>query len=501
MTGRAPLSALVLAAWSLAAAGAARGDAGVPPAGPRAAGLSAARRLVDSSARGGAPVQVGLGSGYGYTESVLGAGDGHHRLSGVLVIEGAPLEWLGLGLRLDGRYDHHAFASGPSDDGWVGEPRLYAQADRRLGAATSVGGRATLVLPGADAPSVRPSAASGELLALATHSHGALTVTGNAGFRLDRSANAATDARTLAPGDRLALGVSDFNAALLGVGAGVELGRWQLYGEWSWEALVGGGAPPASTWPMRLGAGARRGLLPNLDAELLVEASPSKRPPMDASAPLVPVGPRMGVMAGLVWAVGAPERLARRRARADIDIPQVLVPELVVTVTAAGALPADARVRLRRPGDADGRALTGEGGARFVGRGLAAGAGTVAVEAEGFEAAEAPVQLVAGQRASVEIALERRLPSGQIRGMVRSFRGRPLTATVRVVPRPAGGDVAALLAVPRELRASGGRFELDAAPGRYEVTIEAPGHAPQTRAVDVEQNGVTVLNADLRRAR
>jgi hypothetical protein len=31
--------------------------------------------------------------------------------------------------------------------------------------------------------------------------------------------------------------------------------------------------------------------------------------------------------------------------------------------------------------------------------------------------------------------------------------------------------------------------------------IEAPGHAPQTRSVVVEKNGVTVLNVDLRPGR
>ena len=33
--------------------------------------------------------------------------DAHHRASGVLAVEGRPVSWLGLGLRLDGRYDQH----------------------------------------------------------------------------------------------------------------------------------------------------------------------------------------------------------------------------------------------------------------------------------------------------------------------------------------------------------------------------------------------------------
>ena len=44
-----------------------------------------------------------------------------------------------------------------------------------------------------------------------------------------------------------------------------------------------------------------------------------------------------------------------------------------------------------------------------------------------------------------------------------------------------------------------GEFTLDLPPGEYEVTIEAAGVKPQTRKVKVEQNGVTILNVDLRK--
>ena len=82
------------------------------------------------------------------------------------------------------------------------------------------------------------------------------------------------------PGDRLALGVSDFDAVLPGAAASYDVGVWQLFGEWSWEALVGGGAPSASRWPMRLGAGGRTPVSRSLDLEVMLEASPSGRPSM-----------------------------------------------------------------------------------------------------------------------------------------------------------------------------------------------------------------------------
>jgi hypothetical protein len=50
------------------------------------------------------------------------------------------------------------------------------------------------------------------------------------------------------------------------------------------------------------------------------------------------------------------------------------------------------------------------------------------------------------------------------------------------------------------LRADQGRFELDVAPGVHEVRISARGYTTQVRRVRVEDNGVTLLNIDLKKA-
>jgi Carboxypeptidase regulatory-like domain len=218
------------------------------------------------------------------------------------------------------------------------------------------------------------------------------------------------------------------------------------------------------------------------------------------------VGPRLGVLAGLVWAVGGSAKVNRPAPAPlpDADLSAVMIPELVVSVVTDGALPAGTRVLLRRPGQE--RPMAGLGAeppgagssyvsSRFRASNLQPGSARVAVEASGYEPAEAVVELLPGQPASLTIALHRNLPSGQIRGTVRSFNGRPLSATVRVAAST--GDGARLT----PLRSTGGSFQLDVPPGRYQVTIEAPGHRQQARTVDVEQNGVTVLNAELRRAR
>jgi hypothetical protein len=91
-------------------------------------------------------------------------------------------------------------------------------------------------------------------------------------------------------------------------------------------------------------------------------------------------------------------------------------------------------------------------------------------------------------------------PRGQIRGLVRSLRGTAVAAQIGIESESA----AAAEAAPPEkhdLRAEDGRFEIDVAPGKYRVTVVAPGYKTQTREVDVEENGVTVLNVDLRAER
>ena len=50
------------------------------------------------------------------------------------------------------------------------------------------------------------------------------------------------------------------------------------------------------------------------------------------------------------------------------------------------------------------------------------------------------------------------------------------------------------------MRAEQGRFEVDVTPGMHEVRISARGYMTQVRRVQVEENGVTLLNIDLKRA-
>jgi hypothetical protein len=407
--------ALIAAAVTLTVLGAGAAYADGDPARPQALGRVFA---AGPDEPGVAVLSTG---GYGYTESVLGRDDGHHRVAGSLAVEGRPLRWLDLALRVDGRYDAHVIPGQPFDDGFIGEPRLYVRADRRLGDHLLGGARLGVWLPGGNAPSVDLAAATPELVAALTFTPGALPLwlTANAGYRWDRSARSAANAARLSAGDRLALEVSAFDQALFGLAAAYGAGAWQPFAEASCDLLMGAGAPAASVSPMRIGAGARFTPRPGLRLEAEAELSPSARPDLAATAPPVPVPPRLAVWVGLAYRFG--------ESKPPPPSPVLTPMPLAATEPAA-------------------RAVTPE-------------------------------------EASAEA---HRLPSGQLRGLVRSLSGRPVPAEIRV--DPAG----------RALRAVGGRFEIDVPPGAYEVTIAAPGFATQKRRVQVEQNGVTLLDVDLR---
>jgi uncharacterized membrane protein len=90
----------------------------------------------------------------------------------------------------------------------------------------------------------------------------------------------------------------------------------------------------------------------------------------------------------------------------------------------------------------------------------------------------------------IVVQLEPAAPTGQVRGLVRSFTGKGLAARVRIDP------VGTELSTERD-----GTFAVDVPPGDYEVVIEASGHETQRRTVKVERDGVVVLNADLLRGK
>ena len=454
-------------------------------------GLRATGRV--RSAEPGPGVSIALGTGYGFTESVLEANDAHHRIGGGAALAVGVARWLELGGEVRGRYDKHT--GDMPDDGFVGDPRLWATATRALSRGDTDGSwlglRLGVWLPGDEVPSIDPDAISVDASAIYTRRAGAMTISGTAGFRLDRSGNS-VDASMLSFPDKLGLGISDYDAVLVGAavtrrGAGVV-----LFGEVSWDVLVGDGAPSALESPLRVGLGARKPLDDSLTLEGQLEVAASARPEIDAT--LVNVEPRVAAIIGLSWRPRPRAQVAPVVvARPDEPEPPPPPPPPAAPTTGSvkgrivgpdGAPLPDAIVRLGAR-----TATTGEDGT-FTLDDVTPGSVDVIVERPGHEPTQRTLAITAGLESQLEVTLARVKPPSQIRGLVRSFDGKGLGATVRV--EPAGVEVTA---------GADGSFQVDVPPGTYTIVVSMPGYEPQEKVVKVEEQGVAVKNIELRRAR
>ena len=429
--------------------------------------------------------------GYGMTEELGNEGGSHDRFLMGLGVAYHPVDWLGLSLRFDGRYDTHPDDMMGPDDGLVGDPRVGVRAGTELGTGFGVGLDLSIWLPGNEAPSFVFGATTVEASVLASFSPGTsgLTVGSKVGFRLDNTTESIDDITQFRPGDRLALGLNDANAVLLGLGAAYRTGAIELLGELSWDLLVGSAAPSATTSPMRATLGGRYHLSQAMQAGITTDVALSSRPSASDNA-IVAVEPRFTVLLGFAVQFGfdsEPEVVPDDPI--DEPLPTPTEGRIAGRVLGAENQPLNgAQVELR-VGETTRQATTDTEGA-YVFEGVQPGSVIVAVTADGYQAAEVTVSVVAGQTATPETTLIVQPRMGQLRGLVRSFTGHGLEGTIRVEP----GDLQASCDAE-------GRFEIELAPGDYEVAIEAPGHQGQRRQITVEVDGVTVLNADLRRGR
>ncbi len=491
---------LSLAALALPARAQGDVDQPVQATGDTAGAMPGLVRVASAGPLDRGLVATGL-AGYGYLGTVLDAEDSHQRGALDLALSFRPVTWLAVSGRFSGRYDRHETAVDGKDGGWVGDPRLALRAGLPLSGPVAVAVQLAAWFPGAEAPSVEFDATSIDSLAIATWRRGALALTAQAGFRYDKSARSAPDADLLSPSDRMALGVSESHAALVGAGAGVRVGGTsELFAEWSMDYLVGDRAPRARLSPMRVGAGWRLGLGELVTAQLAGEYSLADTTNLLPMEDLYPVEPRFSVMLGAsfnLFRSRAPggDRLVDGAGDGDggtgIDgtAPPPATGTVVISVTGDGGSPlADADVELAAAGgDAPLTARTDKDGrATFIE--VATGKARVTIRQADHEAKVQELDVAAGQAASVAVALDKRLPPGQLLGTVRNYNGKPLKASLAIEPTGTRAE-----------SDDNGEFTVDLPPGDYQVTIEADGVKPQTRKVKIEQNGVTILNVDMRK--
>jgi hypothetical protein len=430
-------------------------------------------------------------AGYGYTEAQNAADGAHHRVFGGLAVGVAPIPLLEFGLRFDGRYDRH-----PDDSGLVGDPRLMARAGGRVGGGFRMGGEVVAWFPGNDAPSLVMSATTVDLGFLTAWSAagGGPTVAMRAGFVLDNSHNAATEPNRFRFGDRLSLGLSDFNAVPVGLGLSVPVSRTEVLAEASAAFLVGSGAPPISESPIRATAGIRHPLSDLFSLLALLEVSASGRPAIGPSAPLVPIEPRFSGLIGLSYRLPfdkpepapATDQQPPKTGPESTPAPAAAAPaSVVVIVRKPDGTPASDAVVIVRVDKFEKRAEPAADG-KFKIDGIPEGDGEVEIAAEGTETVKKPVHFGAGSTQDVDVGLSQAMPQGEVRGLIRSFNGKGLAAAIRVEP----------IGVETKADAQGA-FKIDVPPGDYEVIIRADRYKEQRRKVHVDQNGVTVLNAEM----
>ncbi|HMI92429.1 MAG TPA: carboxypeptidase-like regulatory domain-containing protein, partial [Polyangiales bacterium] len=453
-------------------------------------------------------------AGYAFTEAQAAESGAHHRAAGSLAFGAALRDWLGVGLRFDGRHDVHPDDGMGSDSGTVGDPRLLVRAGGAASDGVLLGGEASLWIPGENAPSLSFAASTLDLRATAAllPPASAWAFAASAGYRLDNSARAAPALEDLRPGDRFGLALSSFDAVLAGLGVAHRAGALELLAEASWDVLVGSGAPSALDSPLRLLLGARVQLGAALQLAFAAIASPSGRSSSIAAQDLVPAEPRFALQAGLRFGFGA--STARD---ADEDATGLAPPPSAVAhparaassgpvtgrvLDADGAPVAGARVSLRSEGSAaDGGAneqgLEAETDAdgRYAFEQVPFGTVSLSAEREGYAGASWSLELGSDSGELPDQVLPR-AALGELRGLALSFRGKPVPA--RIAVRPLEPPDAAV----NELAAgTDGRFRIELPPGRYEVEVGAPGFVSQTRKVEITADGVVILNLDLRAAR
>jgi hypothetical protein len=446
-------------------------------------------------------VAVATAAGYAWTEDVLHVGDSHHRAYGSLAASVQATPFLAAALRLDGRYD---WSSGPqSTSGWVGDPRLEFRAGMPIGSAFRFGGQLGVWFPGNDAPSWVPGSTTpdGSVLASYHRPDSPITLASRVGFRWDNSAKSAPDADRLPLSDRLSLGLNQASAILVGLGISVAVApRFEILADATWDLLVGNGSPGALESPIVLSVGARYTLdrAGCWQLEAVATASPSERPEVAVGLPLVDIEPRVGGFVGLVVRppVARPVSVPLPPPPPPPQVSEPLAappPERTVlrgqVVSEDGKNPvAFARVTVQS-GNGSPKEVRSDERGHFEIDDLDVGPASVEVVADGFASATRTVTLSASP-SELEVSIARALPSGQVRGLVRDFGGKPVAARIRI--EPVGADV---------ILDPDGTFQANVAPGTYEVIIHADGYVDQKRRVVVERDGVTMLNVELRRGR
>lgn len=441
-----------------------------------------------------APLSWGISGnvGYGYTEDHPAAPGVHHQVLGRLSVSGRPLQWLTLSGSSRLRHDRHSGDALGEDEGTAIDSQLSFVAGDRLSSELSMGAR--LQARFTDAAGLGESLANPAVEAVWLTSfapaHASIELLGMIGYRLDFTGNTVDAPSRYRTGDRLALGVSEFDAVPLALGGRYHWGEASAFLELGGDWLLGEGVPEPSQFPWRASLGVATPLSDLLLGTVVFDTSLSARHEATDTESLFAVEPRFRLIAGLSTSFSLEAIEVAPRPPSQTEPPPKLEPlltsVLLVQVTSPEGDPiSDASVQIEREG-----AKTDVPHANLETYRLPdVKRGTVQlyVSADRLLPVTREVELTE-DKVVVPIQLQVAGSTGQIRGVVRSFSGKGLMTRIRIEPL---GE--------KRVTSASGAFTIDVPPGRYEIVLEADGHLAQRRSVKVAADGVVVLNADLRR--
>ncbi len=451
---------------------------------------------------------------YGFTEAQNESSDSHQRLGASWAIAIAPWSFAALGLRTDSRHDIHGSDDDGSDSGSVLDLTPHLRLGTVVGPGVHLGVEGRAKLAGAtvgESGGPDPEIDARALLAYSGAQSWVFAAHG--GYKVGHGGSIVEESANMRDGDRVALGISEFDAILMGLGVIKTIKQTELLGEVTSEMLLGSGAPGFVESPLRAALGVRHPLAHHLWLNGTLEGSIGGRPPSLPGDPLAPIEPRIQAVAGVTWRFLAPKErtpaqivVAPARDKADqpeekkdapveVGPPPVLTTSVQVTVVDEKDHPiSDASVMIEIPAsdgiEARTESIPLDDRNVYVISDVPLGEVEITVKADLLKTQTQTIELGEGETTEVEFKLEKADNVGsQLRGLVRSYSGEGIAASVRVEP----GDKSTMCD-------DSGSFELDLPPGVYKVIIEAEGYRSQRRTLRVRQEGVTVLNADLQQA-
>jgi hypothetical protein len=448
--------------------------------------------------------QLSLAGLYGWTSDAIETDDRSQSGTAGLLVGYSPWSFLTIGLSFAGQVASYEPADPEAESlvvGALGDISVSLRTGWALGGGFSLGALIDVWFPagqgafGAAGSAISPTAL---LLLSFTPERVPLGIHLDLGYRYDGSLNTLGDLDDLTPGHLLLSGASSaVHHVQTRLAIEYRLGPVAPLIELNADIPANGAANSA----VLMGVGLRAWLGPRDEVQLTLagEFALSSRPPApDLTNEVVwSAPPRVGVFLGVAFRLPVfrqevvaeePEDEPEDEAETEDEPPEAQFGRIRGQVRCGGE-PCGPGVRVLLEESGFSPMVPESEHGMFTTGALAVGSVAVRVTAPGHEPLSQEVAVAADQVVDVRFDLT---PSPEadrpgIRGQVMDFQGQPVRATIQIP------------AMDLELQCDeAGRFAQDLTPGRWDVVIRANGYRTQHSAVEVQPEGVVVMNIELR---